>query len=298
MAASERADVYTRITSEIVAAIEQGAGDWRMPWHHDGSHVARPQNVLSSRPYRGVNVIALWVAAFAGQHASGNWGTYRQWRELGAQVRKGERSTTVVLWKELNQTEEQARDEEDGRRRMFAKAFYLFNAGQVEGWSGAEPASPLPSSERLAQADAFHAALNISTVNGSESAHYRILEDRIHMPDFQRFHEPVGYYGTLLHEAAHATGAKHRLDRDFSKRFSRETLAMEEMTAELTAAMVLAGLGIAHHPRPDHAAYVASWLRALKDDPRAVFTAASRAQAASDWMWARQGGSAQVQEAA
>lgn len=118
------------------------------------------------------------------------------------------------------------------------------------------------------------------------------------MPAFERFHDPVGYYGTLLHEAAHASGAKHRLDRDFSKRFSRETLAMEEMTAELTAAMVLASLGIAHHPRPDHAAYVASWLRALKDDPRAVFTAASKAQAAADWMHAQQGASQPTAEAA
>lgn len=298
MATSERADVYTRITSEIVRAIEQGAGDWRMPWHHDGTDVARPQNVWSSRSYRGVNVIALWVAAFARRHASGVWGTYRQWQELGAQVRKGERSTTVMLWKELSRADDQAQDEEDGRKRMFAKAFYMFNAGQVEGWAGTQPVSPLPASERLVQAEAFHAALNIATVHGAETAHYRILEDRIHMPGFERFHEPVGYYGTLLHEAAHATGAKHRLDRDFSKRLSRETLAMEEMTAELTAAMVLASLGLAHHPRPDHAAYVASWLGALKDDPRAVFTASSKAQAAADWMHAQQAAAAIVQEAA
>jgi antirestriction protein ArdC len=94
--------------------------------------------------------------------------------------------------------------------------------------------------------------------------------------------------GTLLHEAAHATGAKHRLDRNFAERFKRDSLAIEEICAELTASFVLADLGIAHHPRADHAAYVASWLRALKDDPRAIFTAASKAQAAADWMHAQQ----------
>lgn len=295
MATSDRADVYSRITSEIVAAIEQGAGDWRMPWHHDGSSTACPLNIKSSKPYRGVNIVALWVAAFPGGHASGVWGTYDQWSDLGAQVRKGERSTTVVFWGERKR---RADEDDDGATRLFARAYRVFNAGQVARYVGAEPVAPLPSSERLASAEAFHQALGIATVHGAEMAHYRISDDTIHMPEFERFHEPVGYYGTLLHEAAHATGAKHRLDRDFSKRFSRETLAMEEMTAELAAAMVLASLGVAHHPRPDHAAYVASWLRALKDDPRAVFTAASKAQAAADWMYTQQGASAQVEEAA
>lgn len=108
------------------------------------------------------------------------------------------------------------------------------------------------------------------------------------MPRFDVFWDAVAYIGTYVHEAAHATGAKHRLDRDFSPRFSRQALAIEELTAELTAAFILADLELAHHPRPDHAAYAASWLRLLKDDPRAVFIAASKAQAAADWMHARQ----------
>lgn len=95
---------------------------------------------------------------------------------------------------------------------------------------------------------------------------------------------------TLVHECAHASGAKHRLDRNFAERFKRHSLAIKEATAELTASDILADLGIAHHPRPDHAAYVASWLRVLKDDPRAIFTAASKAQQAADWMHAQQPG--------
>jgi hypothetical protein len=98
-APSARGDVYTRITDEIVAAIEKGTGEWRMPWHHDGGSIARPRNVASDKPYRGINILALWVAATRSGDASGTWGTYRQWAERGFQVRRGETATTVVLWK-------------------------------------------------------------------------------------------------------------------------------------------------------------------------------------------------------
>ena len=113
-------------------------------------------------------------------------------------------------------------------------------------------------------------------------------EDRIYMPDFGRFADATGFYSTLAHECAHAAGAKHRLDRDFSKRFTKQAVAAEELVAELTAAMVLADLGLAAHPRADHAAYLASWLELLKNDKRAIFTAASKAQTAADWMHSRQ----------
>src|SRR3546814_1077014 len=89
------------------------------------------------------------------------------------------------------------------------------------------------------------------------------------MPDFITFHDAHGFYATHIHEAAHASGSAHRLDRDFSARWTKYALAMEEATAELTASFLLADLGIAHEPRPDHAAYIASWLQLLKDEPRA-----------------------------
>jgi antirestriction protein ArdC len=110
----------------------------------------------------------------------------------------------------------------------------------------------------------------------------------VQVPPPQAYFEPINWHRTALHEAAHASGAAHRLDRDFSAKWTRHALAMEEATAELTASFLLADLGIAHEPRPDHAAYIASWLQLLKDEPRAIFTAASKAQAAADWMHARQ----------
>ena len=287
-----RTDIHTRITDEIAAAIEAGAGDWTMPWHHDGSSIARPMNILSKRPYRGVNILALWIAAQAKGYGSGLWGTYRQWAERGAQVRKGEKATSIVFWKQIRGRAESADDtagemEEGDRPRVVARGYAVFNRAQVDGFE--EPETPrLSESARIAHAESFFAALGIPVTWDADAAFYRVDQDRIHMPDFACFIDAVAAYGTLFHEAGHATGAAHRLDRDLSMRFSRQAVAMEEMVAELTASFVLADLGLAHHPRPDHAAYIASWLRALKKDTRAIFTAASKAQAAADWMHARQ----------
>jgi antirestriction protein ArdC len=123
---------------------------------------------------------------------------------------------------------------------------------------------------------------------GASAAYYRIDIDHIFLPSFGAFHTRADFISTYAHEAAHASGAKHRLDRDFRARFSRQAVAVEELVADLTAAYILGDLGLAHHPRPDHAAYLASWLEVLKDEPRAIFTAAGKAQAAADWMHAQQ----------
>jgi len=163
----------------------------------------------------------------------------------------------------------------------------VFNCCQVDGY-GPLAVDTLPDAARIPHAEAFIAALGIPATLDADAAYYRIDLDRIFMPALASFEDPISYVATYIHEAGHATGAKHRLDRDFTIRFSREALAVEELVAELTAGYVLADLGLAHHPRPDHAAYIASWLKLLKNDPRAVFTAASKAQQAADWMHAQQ----------
>lgn len=277
----ERASVYERITAEIIAAIERGAGEWRMPWHHDGAATHRPVNAVTAKPYRGMNVLALWAAAEGSRFPSGLWGTYRQWAELGAQVRKGERATLGVVWKTIDASDDDA--EGHGKARRFARGFYLFNVAQVDGY--AAPETPiLPERARIAHAEAFVANLGIRIERGGDHAYYRPSTDTVHMPAFERFIDAEAELSTRLHECAHATAAPHRLHRDLSGRFGSEAYAMEECVADLAASFVLADLGIAHHPRPDHAAYLASWLKVLKDDPRTVFTAASKAQAVADWM--------------
>jgi antirestriction protein ArdC len=283
--ASDRASVYERITAEIIAAIERGAGAWRMPWHHDGAATHRPVNTVTAKPYRGMNILALWAAAERSRYPSGIWGTYRQWAELGAQVRKGERATLGVVWKTIDTGESGDEAESETKARMFARGFYLFNVAQVDGY--APPETPiLPESAGIAHAEAFVAKFGIRIERGGDKAYYRPSTDTVHMPPFERFIDAESELSTRLHECAHATAAAHRLDRDLSGRFGSEAYAMEECVADLAASFVLADLGIAHHPRPDHAAYLASWLTVLKHDPRAIFTAASKAQAVADWMWA------------
>lgn len=289
MHSGARADVYTRITAEIVAAIEQGAGEWRAPWFHNGTSSARPTNIASGKRYRGINTVALWVAAMAAGYGDGLWGTYRQWQDAGAQVRKGERSTTVVLWKQIASSESADDDNSDdgGHRRMFARAFSVFNVAQVDGYEQ-PPTDVLPESERLALAEAFIGNLGIKTVFGGTEAYYLPSSDTVFMPDFASFRDAASFYGVWLHENGHASGMKHRLDRDLSGRFGSAAYAAEECCVEIVSGLVLADLGIAHYPRPDHAAYIASWIEVLRGDPRAIFIAASKAQQAADWMHAQQ----------
>src|SRR3546814_1424412 len=158
MSASPRSDVYARVTQAIVDAIEAGTGTWRMPWHHSGADVTRPTNVASGKPYRGINTVSLWAAAYGSGYASGVWGTYRQWQALGAQVRQGEPASLGVLRKELRAKGDAGSDDEDGDPpRLFAKAFSLFNADQADG-SAPEPGPVLPDNNRPPAAQAFLAA--------------------------------------------------------------------------------------------------------------------------------------------
>jgi antirestriction protein ArdC len=294
--AEQRADVYARITGEIVAAIEAGAGKWKMPWHHDGSATSRPINLASKKPYRGINVLALWAVTERFGYTKGLWGTYRQWQADGAQVRKGERGSVVVLWKQFGANDADARtpDEEHGSRRLiFARAFTVFNVEQVDGYVPT-PAPQLDDETRFAAADAFVANLGIPCEYGGDVACYNVATDTVHMPHFAQFKDAASHAGTLIHEHGHGTGARHRLNRDLSGSFGSASYAAEEICVEILSGFILADLGIAHHPRPDHAAYVASWLKKLKSDPRAIFAAASKAQTAADWMHAQQPSAALV----
>ena len=296
---SDRSDIYTRITADIVAAIEKGAGEWQMPWHHDGSSIARPRNVASDKGYRGINVLALWVAAHRASYTSGIWGTYRQWAEGGCQVRRGEKATTVVFWKQIGRRDDGASSTDDpdpsdhddraGRPRFLARGYYVFNEAQVDGHRHVHQEQPrLPEAERIACADAFFAALDIPIVTGGNEACYRPDIDTIFMPPFEHFIDAPSFYSCLFHESGHAAGYPSRLNRDLSGRFGSAKYAMDEAVAELTSSFILADLGIANRPRAEHAAYLSSWLDVLKGDPRAIFTAASKAQQAADWMHARQ----------
>lgn len=287
--ADARVDLYTSVTNQIVAIIEAGAATYNFPWQHI---CGQPKNFASDRPYRGINTLLLWLIANAKGYSTPYWGTFKQWLDLGHPVRKGEKSATVVFWKQLELGESVESAESDtgeapGRRPFVARAYHVFNAMQVEDFTPPQ-VTLLSEDERDARAEAFFQKLPIDVHHEGGQAFYRPSTDSVHLPKFGLFVDANAYYATRGHESVHATGAKHRLDRDLSGRFGSEAYAVEELIAELGAAFLCADLGLSPEPRPDHAGYIQSWLKVLKNDTRAVFTAAGKAQQAVDWIHAQQ----------
>ena len=290
---SEKRDVYASVTAQIVQSIENGVGTWRMPWHTSGRFAFSPINVTSKKPYRGINTVCLWAAAQAKGYERGEWATYAQWQDRGAQVRKGEKATTVVFWKfansagESNNAGESQDDNSDtpasGSRLLFTRGYSVFNAAQVDGYN--PPAdTDVPVPERIAHAEAFFGSIGADVRHGGNQAFYSPSTDHIQMPPFGAFKEGVSYYSVLAHEHTHWTASGARCNRELGKRFGDNAYGAEELIAELGAAFTCAHLGLSTEPRADHAQYLASWLKVLKADKRAIFTAASKAQQACDWM--------------
>jgi antirestriction protein ArdC len=297
---TQKRDVYETVTSQIIQAIEQGAGTWKMPWHTNGKFAFSPINVASKKPYRGINTVCLWAAAQAKGYERGEWATYNQWQERGAQVRKGEKATLVVFWKFANSSESQDGDSDvaaHGSRLLFTRGYSVFNAAQVDGYSPT-PDADIPMPERIAHADSFFKTLGADVRHGGNEAFYASATDHIQMPPFAAFRESVSYYSTLAHEHTHWTSRADRCNRELGKRFGDNAYAAEELIAELGAAFTCAHLGLSTEPRADHAAYLQSWMRVLKADKRAIFTAASKAQQAADWMLERAGESPVAEMAA
>jgi antirestriction protein ArdC len=274
-----------------VKAIEQGVSSWRMPWHTSGKFAFSPINVTSKKPYRGINTVCLWAASQAKGYERGEWGTYQQWQERGAQVRKGEKSTLVVFWKFANNAAE-TDDGEDtpksGSRLLFTRGYSVFNAAQVDGYS-AKADAETPIEQRIEQAEQFFSRIPARVTHHGNRAFYSPADDSITLPPYAAFFSPMDYYSTRAHETGHWTSHVSRCDRQLGKRFGDSAYSVEELVAELTSAFTLAHLGLSSEPRPDHAQYIQSWVRVLKADKRAIFTAASQAQRAADFLIARAG---------
>jgi antirestriction protein ArdC len=286
---SQKTSVHHTITRKIADAIQSGAGPYKMPWHSDQGWMALPINVVTEAYYRGVNVLSLWIDAKTKGFTTSHWATYRQWRTLGAQVRKGERGSVVIFYKRMEAGEEASPAHEAPARHFLLRAFYVFNAAQVDGWAPPLPLQ-LPSFEIDKQVEAFVSATGARVRHGFANARYRLDLDDIEMPSPAWFFDSPtssasqSYHAVLLHELIHWSGASHRIGREFGKRFGDRTYAFEELVAELGAAFLCAAFGISNEPRPDHAAYVRSWLEILGHDTKAIFTAASKAQEAVEYL--------------
>jgi antirestriction protein ArdC len=267
-----------------------------MPWHRLADS-GTPMSV-DGRAYRGMN--AVWLAMVAQAHGweAGTWGTYKAWKRRGAQVRRGEKGNPVVLWKATASGTERADDtspdagDSDGQvpgrkgRRLLARVYHVFALEQVDGADhlARSDDAQRDTPERIEAADACLTGTGVTVVESGNRACYSRATDTIRLPGIAQFHEPALFYGTWAHEVVHATGHADRLDRAFGQRFGDDAYAVEELVAELGAAMWCAQAGLSAATRPDHAAYLSGWLSVLRQDPRALVTVASRAQATVDWV--------------
>ena len=290
---ADKFDLHAHVTNQIITAMESGTAPWRKPWTGAAGGVAFPRR-HNGETYQGINVVMLWLEAAERGYTSPFWMTYKQAQEIGGQVRKGEKSATVV---KVGRFEKEDKEGGDPVSLPFARAYRVFNADQIEGLPEKYHGKAVETPRDLGtvadpELDAFCAATG-ARIETSEDpkAFYHPLHDHIHMPPIATFHDANGYYATLAHELTHWTGHSSRLDRFGKKGRDRAAYAFEELVAEIGSCMVYASLGLV----PDFdqsASYIESWLKALKDDKRMIFAAASAAQAACNMILER-GGRAQ-----
>jgi len=268
--------IYQQVTDRIIAELESGAAPWIKPWKA-GS--AEDQNIISKKPYQGINRLILGMSGFAMPY----WASFKQWQDLGGSVKKGEKGTHIVFYSPI------AKDTvnpENGNIEQSIyhclKSYVVFNAAQVEGieFEQTKPVLPAFNPVPALEDRILKTGANIKH-NGSQ-AFYRPSEDSITMPAKNTFIDESNYYATVLHELTHWSGAKHRLDRTKGKRFADTAYAFEELVAELGAAFLCQDYGIQGDLR--HADYIGSWLKCLKDDNKAIFNAAALAQKAADYI--------------
>jgi antirestriction protein ArdC len=285
-----KTDIYQRITDQIVSELEKGVRPWVKPWNaeHAAGRNTRPLRG-NGVPYRGINVLMLWSAAMEKGYAAPVWLTFKQAIDLKANVRKGEHGSLVVYADKIIRTETDAATGEDADRAIpFMKGYTVFNVEQIDGLPEhyyAQPAPRVDTVQRIDRAEGFFASTSATIRHGGTMAYYNVSQDFVQMPPIEAFRDAEGYYATLAHETTHWTRHKSRLDRDFGrKRFGDEGYAMEELVAELGSAFLSADLDLTPNVRDHHASYVASWIKVLKDDRRAIFSAASHAQRAADFL--------------
>ena len=285
--AKPKFDIYQVITDQIIEALEAGICPWRCPWQKIGGV---PRN-YNGRPYRGINKFLLAMKSMSKGWTHPVFMTYHQATELGGQVRKGEKSTLVTLWKQLVPKKYKANPKACPKKEIIwmMRHFNVFNHSQIDGLPALDVPeivefdhSPIEECERLLAEMPDPADIR----HGGDRAFYRPSRDFIQMPEIKQFPEIENYYATLYHELGHWTGAAHRLDRkeDKGQGFGSPGYAREELTAEMTSAFLCGQTGIAPAILENSAAYVANWLSALKGDKKLVFAAASKAQRAADYI--------------
>jgi antirestriction protein ArdC len=286
---SSRTDIYTRVTNQIVEQLEKGVLPWRCPWNaeHAAGRITRPLR-HNGENYHGINIIVLWMSAESQGFNCPYWLTFQQAKQLGGFVKKGEHGSPVVYTSTFKKNDTDENGDAVERDCRFLKQYIVFNTYQVEGlpqhfYALAEP--PKETLQRIEKADRFFASTKADIRHGGNKAFYTVGGDYIRIPPFETFRDPESHAATVAHELTHWTRHPSRLNRDFGrKHWGDEGYAVEELVAELASAFLCADLQITPELRGDHASYLDHWLKVLKDDKRAIFTAASHASQAVDYL--------------
>lgn len=266
-------DIYQDVTNRIITALENGTAPWLRPWRDSKSgSITEPYNAVSGRPYNGINVLILGTMPYPEL----GWLTFKQAKELGGNVRKGEHGTQIIFWKFEKRQDEQTKE---WKVIPFARAYTVFNVAQCENLDASK--LKLPEPPKAGETDINTIAANVGAIvqHGGNRAFYSPSHDFIVMPSADAFKTRDHYASTLAHELTHWTGHKARCNREFGKRFGDAAYAFEELVAEIGSAFLCAQTGIALDGL-QHPDYVANWLQVLKNDKRAIFTAASKAKEA------------------
>jgi len=271
-------DIYQSVTDSIINLLEQDLAPWHKPWSDsDSIDCALPFNAATGRHYSGINVALLWAKGYETGYLMNGWLTYKQALDLGGHVMKGEKSQRIVFWK--------FRDvEKNGKIETipFARAYSVFNVEQCNGLENSkvgELISPVEPDDVIHWCQTVGADIR----HGGNRACFVPSHDFIQLPRPEQFENYSVYHATALHELTHWTGHKSRIDRQFGKRFGDQAYAFEELIAEIGSAFLCASIGIENAPLEHHASYLDHWLSILKQDKRAIFTAASQSQKACDY---------------
>lgn len=271
-------NTYDEVTARIVAELEKGAAPWIKPWKADAS---ADQNYVSRKPYRGINRLLLGMSSMAHGYTSPMWASYKQWQELGAQVQKGQHGTHIVFFKPMpGKKNDETGETESGY--CVIRGYTVFNATQTDL---PIPETVVPESQfnPIPACEQFIANTGAAISHGGDAAFYAPGPDRIQLPHKSAFDAESSYYATAFHELTHWTGNKSRLDRNLSAgRFGNPAYAFEELIAEIGAAFLCQDHAIQGELR--HAGYIGHWLKACREDNKAIFKAAALAQKAADYL--------------
>jgi antirestriction protein ArdC len=291
--AAVRRDIAADITAKIIADLERGVLPWKKPWNGDraGGPPGLPLRA-NGAPYRGVNVVLLWSRAADAGFRARHWCSFRQALALGAHVRKGEKGESVVYYGRMQRTRTDQHGDAVEDSVRFLRAYTVFNADQIEGLPEGYAVDEVTtgSVRPISEHEAWFSSLDIQRIATRDQAFYSPGRDVIGMPPIDVFDGADLYAQTLNHECVHATGARHRVGRDFSRRYGDHAYHVEEICAELGAAYLGAHLGLPPGHLHDHSSYIGDWIALMKRDRRAFFDAAAKAQAAVDWLLIKSGG--------